>query len=138
MPKINFATVDSINDFAPLPDGEYVCSLTDIEADVTRAGDPMWKLRWAVTEGEYAGRLLFDNLVFSPKAMPRLKLVCASCGLDVSGELDLEPPMLLDKRARVSVYQDAYIDDHGVTKVRNQIPYDGYAAATDDGNDYPF
>ena len=135
MPKINFDTVDAISDFAPLPDGEYICSLSDIETDVTRAGDPMWKLRWTVEEGECAGRLLFDNLVFSAKALPRVKLICESCGLDVSGEIDLEPAMLLEKRSRITTYIEEYVDDSGATKARNRIPYDGYASATASGDD---
>ena len=139
MPRINFATIDSVSDFAPLPDGDYVCSLADIETDVTRAGDPMWKLRWAVESGEYAGRILFDNLAFSAKAMPRVKLICASCGLDVSGEVDLEPTMLLGKRASVSVFIEEFRDDQGAAKVRNRIPFGGYAPiCTADDDNCPF
>ena len=139
MPRINFATVDAIADFAPLPDGEYTCSLADIETDITRAGDPMWKLRWAVESGEFAGRILFDNLVFSPKAMPRAKLICASCGLDVTGEVDLEPSMLMGKRARVTVYVEEFRDDAGIAKVRNRIPFGGYASiGSPDDNNCPF
>lgn len=138
MPRINFADINNISEFAPLPDGDFICRLADIEADVTRSGDPMWKLRWEVEAGEYAGRLLFDNLVFSAKAMPRVKHVCAACGLDVSGEIDLEPPVLLGKRARVTTYVEEYVDDHGTAKARNRIPWDGYAAAAANGDDCPF
>ena len=135
MPRINFADINAISDFAPLPEGEYQCRLSDIEADVTRAGDPMWKVRLTVESGEYAGRLLFDNLVFSPKALPRVKLVCQSCGLDVSGEINLEPADLLEKHVRVTTYVEEYTDDHGATKARNRIPWDGYGtlAGNDDG-----
>ncbi len=138
MPRINFATIDAIANFAPLPDGEYPSILSDIETDVTRAGDPMWKLRWTVEGGEFAGRLLFDNLVFSAKALPRVKLICESCGLDVSGEVDLEPAMLLEKRARITTYIEEYVDDNGATKARNRIPYDGYASAAGGDDDCPF
>jgi len=138
MPRLNFATIDAIANFAPLPDGARICTLTDIETDVTRAGDPMWKLRWTVEGGEYAGRLLFDNLAFSAKALPRVKLICECCGLDVSGEIDLEPGMLLEKRARVTTYIEEYVDDSGATKARNRIPYDGYASAEGSDDDCPF
>lgn len=138
MPKIDFSHIDGVGDFAPLPEGEYVCRLSDIEIDVTRGGDPMWKLRWIVESGEHAGRLLFDNLVFSPKALPRVKLICASCGLDVSGVVDLEPPMLLEKRAQVAVFVEEYIDDHGVGKARNRIPYGGYATVLAGDTSCPF
>ena len=136
MPRINFSTVDAISDYAPLPDGEYTCSLADIETDITRVGDLMWKLRWTVEGGEYAGRLLFDNMVFSAKALPRAKLICASCGLDITREIDLEPAALLGKHARITTYVEEYRDDQGVAKARNRIPYGGYAAvgAADDDN----
>ena len=138
MPRINFDSVDAISDFAPLPDGDYVCSLSDIETDTTRAGDPMWKLRWTVEEGECAGRLLFDNLVFSAKALPRVKLVCESCGLDTDGEIDLEPEMMLGKRVRISTYIEEYVDDRGATKASNRIPYDGYTSPDANDGDCPF
>jgi len=137
-PRINFDTVDALSDFAPLPDGEYLCSLSDIEMDATRAGDPMWKLRWTVETGEFAGRLLFDNLVFSAKALPRVKLICDSCGLDVSGEIDLEPAMLLEKRARISTYIEEYVDDRGTNKACNRIPFGGYSSADAVDEDCPF
>lgn len=138
MPRIDFSQIDGVTDFAPLPDGEYVCRLGDVEPDITRSGDAMWRLRWVVESGEFAGRLLFDNLVFSAKAMPRVKLVCESCGLDVSGALDLEPALLLQKRARIATYVEEYVDDHGTTKARNRIPWHGYSAATEGDADCPF
>jgi hypothetical protein len=138
MPRINFSRVSARSDFAPLPDGEYTCRLGDIEQDTTRAGDPMWKLRWIVEEGEFAGRLLFDNLVFSPRALPRAKLICESCGLNVSGALDLEPPMLLEKRVRIETYVEEYRDESGVAKARNRIPYSGYSPIAKHDDDCPF
>lgn len=138
MPKVDFSTVSEIADFSPIPDGEYLSRLTDIETDLTRAGDEMWKFRLQVEGGEYDGRLLFDNLVFSPKAMSRVKLVCQCCGLDVSGELDLQPPLLLDKRFMVTTYQEEYEDDKGQTKVQNRIPFDGYCVVPGDAESTPF
>lgn len=138
MPRIDFDNVDGIGSYSPVPDGQYLCRLTDIEPDSTRSGDEMWKLRWTVESGEHAGRLLLDNLVFSAKAMPRVKLVCESCGLVTSGSVDLEPSMLLDKRALVSVYVEEYVDDHNNDKARNRIPYDGYNSVAVSDADCPF
>ena len=138
MPKVDFKNVSEIADFAPIPDGEYLCRLADIETDRTRSGDEMWKLRWQVEGGEHDGRLLFDNMVFSAKAMSRVKLICSSCGLDVSGEIDLDPPMLLDKRALISTYQEEYEDDKGQSKVQNRIPFDGYGCVPGESDNTPF
>ncbi|MBU8913307.1 MAG: DUF669 domain-containing protein [Spirochaetales bacterium] len=138
MPKIDFSTVNDTADFAPLPDGDYLCQLTDVELDNTKSGDEMWRLRWSVLGGEFAGRLLFDNLVFSEKALSRVKLVCGCCGVDTSGAVDLEPTMLLDKQALVTTYQEEYTDDQDRTKVTNRIPFEGYSFVPSDTGDVPF
>lgn len=138
MPRVDFPSISDTADFAPLPDGDYVCQITDIEIDRTRAGDEMWKLRLTVQDGEFAGRLLFDNLVFSQKALSRVKLVCGVCGVDTSGAVDLDPSMLLDKRALVSTYQEEYTDGQGRQKVANRIPFEGYAYVPASGASTPF
>lgn len=138
MTKIDFSHVPDALNISPLPDGTYDCRLVGIDKGVSRFGDPLWKLRWSVESGEYAGRPIFGNLVFSPKAMPRVKLICESCGLDVSGELDLEPTMLMGKIARITTYVKEVTDEHGATKARNEIPYNGYAAVAANDDDCPF
>ena len=61
MPKVDFTNVGDVADFAPIPDGEYLVRIVDIEMDATRGGDEMWKLRLEVEGGEHDGRLLFDG-----------------------------------------------------------------------------
>jgi len=138
MPRIDFSTVDDVLSFLPIPTGEYNCRLVDIEIDRTRAGDEMWRLRLRVEEGEFSGRLLFDNLVFSQKALPRVKLVCDCCGLSVEGVLDLTPSMLLEKCVTASTYQETYFDEEGREKVRNTIRFDGYSSPQVTDNANPF
>ncbi|MCP4662410.1 MAG: DUF669 domain-containing protein [bacterium] len=136
--RIDFTQVNDVDEFSPIPDGEHVVHVSDIETDVTRGGDEMWKLRLQVEGGEFDGRLLFDNMVFSQKAMSRVKLICASFGLDVSGTIDLDPSMLLEKRALVTTYQEEYEDDRGQRKVTNRIPFDGYSPVLGENDNTPF
>ena len=138
MPRIDFNSVAGVENFAPIPAGDYTCRLTDIEPDVTRAGHEKWRLRWEVQEGEYAGRNIFDTISFTPKAMPRVKLVCEICGVDVTGEVNLEPEMLLGARARVTVFVEEYVDEHDSLKARSRVPFEGYAALGTAGPDGPF
>lgn len=126
MPKIDFATVDDVHDFKPLPEGKYPCRVDNVEEASTKNGDEMWKLRFEVTSGESKGRYIFDNLVFSPAAMKRVKLFCSRLGLDVSGELDLKPEMLSNKTVVLALGVKDYEDDQGSTKQRNVVPFDGY------------
>jgi len=138
MPRIDFTNVGAASEYAPLPEGDYRCQLSDIELDRTRSGDERWKLRWTVLEGAHAGRLIFDSLVFTPKALPRVKLLCDCIAVAVDGVVDLEPVMLVDKQAVVSVYQDEYTSDQGQTRVSNKVPFDGYAPVPVGGFQPPF
>ena len=142
MPKIDFAKVDDVQDFTPLPAGKYPCRLAEIEEATTHAGDEMWKLRFEVARGEHAGRLVFDNLVFSQAAMKRVKLICSRLGLDVSKELDLKPEMLKGRTANLTVEIEPYEDSEGRTKQRNVVPFAGYErtgeAAEEDESALPF
>jgi len=133
MPKIDFSTVEDAKTFTPVPEGTYLCEVNSVEQTTTNAGAEMYKVRLKVLDGPHAGRYLFDNLVFSPNAMKRVKLVCARLGLDTSGELDLTPKMLRDRTADVTVQVEDYVDDEGKERSRNRIPFDGYEAVEGGG-----
>ena len=126
MPRIDFDTIDDAEDYSPLPDGQYLCVLDDIEEKNTQYGDELWSLKFAVQEGEYEGRKIFDNMVFSEKALKRAKLICSRLGLDVSGEVDLTPDLLKGRAALVTVETDESVNDEGKSKRRNVVPFAGY------------
>jgi hypothetical protein len=140
MPKIDFSTIEDAKTFTPVPEGSYHCEVASVEQTTTGKGAEMWKLKLKVLEGENAGRLVFDQLVFSAAAMKRVKLVCSRLGLDTSGELDLTPAMLRGRSALVTVQIEEYVDDDGRERSRNKIPFDAYetvGAQAGDG-DEPF
>ena len=126
MPKIDFSKVDDVQDFTPLPDDRYLCQLGEIEEDTTQYNDEMWKLKFEVIEGEYSGRFIFDNLVFSEAALKRAKLICSRLGLDVSAEIDLTPDLLKGRKCYVLVTTEEYENDEGETKKRNVVSFAGY------------
>jgi hypothetical protein len=92
----------------------------------------MWKVRHLVTKGEFKGRYIFDNLVFSEKALKRAKLILRCLGVDVSGEINLTPEMIKRKQAIVTVKLEDYVDDEGREKKRNRVPFAGYEKPDDD------
>ena len=138
MPKIDFSKISNAVDFDPLPEEQYLVRLADIETDRTQQGEDKWILRWKVMGGEHEGRLIFDHMAFTPKAMPRVKMICACCGLDVAGETDLQPEMLLDKQVFINVFQKEYPDDKGQMKTCNDIPYRGYEPGPKEDHEAPF
>ena len=126
MPKIDFNKIDDVVDFSPLPPGKYLCKLADIEEASTQNGDEMWNLRFQVMEGESVGRYVFDRLVFSAAALKRVKLVCSRLGLNVDGEMDLTPQMIIGRSCLLAVQNEEYEDGEGTKKMRNVVPFAGY------------
>lgn len=53
-------------DFAPLPQGEYDLKVQSVEVKTTQTGKTMFSVKAEVQSGQYAKRLLWDNLVVSP------------------------------------------------------------------------
>ncbi len=134
MVKIDFSRIDDHEEFSPLPEGTYRCRLDNVEEASTKHGDEMWRLRFSVVDGDQSGRRVFDNMVFSDAAVKRAKLICSRLGVDVSGEVDLTPGMIIGRECAVSVEIEEYEDGEGKTKRRNVVPYAGYEAAdTEDG-----
>ena len=118
--RVNIKDVEDVQGF--LPEGQYLCRLHDIEESTTQSGDEKWNLNLVVEEGKYKGRYFWDSVSFTQAAIAKAKLICSVLGLDVSGELDLKPAMLLGKSCYVTLIKD----NEG--RRRNRVPFDGYQA----------
>ena len=129
MPRVNFADIDDCQDYSPVPDGDYLCSLEEIEEKFSQNGNEMWVLKWLIIDGKYEGRKIFDQIVFTSACLPRIKLLCKRIGLDVSGILDLTSEMMKHKYAVVTTFIEEYVSSEGQTKRRNRVPYAGYEEA---------
>lgn len=146
--KVNWDTVsDDMSGFDPLPDGQYPVKVVEVEERSTSKGDPMWSLQLEVLSGQYAGRIIFDNITWSEAGMKRVKFVLRRLGLELSGEQEIKPEDLVGKAALVTTMIDTYFSEkHGKEKRRNQIPFDGYErlapgavpAAAEAQTDVPF
>ena len=95
-------------------------------ADLTTSShDPMWKLVLSVDPpNEFAGRKVFDQVIFGGKQAlrSRLKLICSRlAGKKTDGAIDIEPTDFAGKRCRVTVIQDEY---NGVKN--NKVTFAGY------------
>lgn len=60
--------------FEAIPIGVYEAVIKDCEFKFAKnSGAPMWSLQCQITEGKYDKRVIFDNMVFSEKALPFTK-----------------------------------------------------------------
>jgi len=80
--------------FLPMPEGEYVLTLTDTKTSKTKNGDPMVNVTFEVTGGEYDGRKVWHNVCFLPKENKGAgisKHFLKAIGQPFEGEVDVEP-----------------------------------------------
>lgn len=127
--EINYDEIDSINEFQLVPEGTYLCRITEVKEAATRNGFPMWKLRLEIEEGDFAKRTILDRLIFSPPAMRRVKRALQCLGVEVAGKQDITPEMLLGKRCKIRTIVENYVDQEGESRTGNAVPYDGYQPA---------
>jgi hypothetical protein len=132
--SFDFDSVPDMDDFSPMPEGDYLCELEDIEPKDTQSGNRMWNLKFRVVEGECEKRIIFDNMVFSDneKTQQRVKLVCSRLGLNTEGMTRLTPDLLIGRQCIVSTFIDEYADEEGNCKKRNKVPFAGYQSIDGD------
>lgn len=136
MPKIKMTLDDyKNNDFSPIPEGEYVAYVYEVEPKRFRTGSEGFSITYNVGEGEYKGRKIFDNIVLTPNA--RWKL--AQFWEAMTGEKELE----IDTDKLPSFVGRQVIVRVGIDKERDQnvvknLKYHGgvHKTAQDDLNGY--
>lgn len=133
MPRINLTGTEGVKDFPVVPPGDYIATVTHVEQRKTKTGDEMWPARLRILDGPYAGQLLFDHLVFSPRAMKRVKHILEALRIDISGEIDITPEMIKGRACRVRVEgKESYVASDGAEKTRSKIAFAGYQALGED------
>lgn len=131
---LNLSQVEDAEDFTPLPDGEYLCSLEDVEETTTKErGDDLWRLKWRVEQEVGHGRIIFDQLVFSAGGLKRVKLVLKRLGFNVDGPLELSPEDFKGIEAHLTVRGKTYTRNDGTTGHGNEVEFGGYRAADGTG-----
>ena len=125
-----------MDDFTPIPVGEYRAVITESEICETKAGDGQYlKLRVEVIEGEYQGRLIFVNLNLwnkNPKAVEiaNRELATIVAAVNRPGAQNSEDlhniPMLI--KVGIEPGSGSYGPQN---KIKNYLPYAAHAPAQD-------
>ena len=141
---LEFTKTPPATDFTSVPPGTYLCEIADVRAGATRSGEERWSFKLLVKEGEFAGRhAAWDSLVFSDRALPRVRRVFGALGFPTEGRVRVEPKDLEGRTAFVEVRPSEYRNALGETVRRNEVPYAGYRAVRKDDDpprddDVPF
>jgi hypothetical protein len=133
--RFDFSSVDDVDSYVFVPEGEHNCRVADVREGTSRDGSVRWSFRLEVLDGEWAGRTAaWDSLTWSERGVYRVKKVLEALGLDVKGELEIDPQDLLNLQARVRVVPEEREDPvTGRKQVRMRVPYLGYSPLGEGG-----
>lgn len=122
MPKIDWKNV-SDEQFVLIPEGDYEVTITEVNESETQKGDEMWKLKLAISEGEYKGKTILTQLVFNDGGYGNIKkLYSAIFGAKLPK--NCETSDILDEKVIVTVVHTEY---NGKTYAN--VAYAGYRSA---------
>src|SRR5687768_1687957 len=129
----DFSQVQDTQSFVSIPEGVHDCRIAEVREGLARDGSVRWSFRLEVLRGAHAGRTAgWDALTWSERGISRVKRTLGVFGLDVRGEIDIEPADLVGLAARVSFESEEREDPlTGRRVVRLRVPYAGYARLED-------
>ena len=82
-----FDQTEAAPEYTPVPPGIYTARVLRGEYATTKAGADAYRVRFEITECEYAGKTVLRTWTFGPKALPYTKRDLAPFGLTTSAKL---------------------------------------------------
>lgn len=127
--RYDFSSVDDIESYISVPAGTHNVRVAEVREGRARDGSVRWSFRLEVLDGDHAGRTAaWDSLTWSERGIFRVKKVLDAFGIDVRGELEIDPGDLVNLQARVQVQPEEREDPlTGRRQMRMRVPYLGYA-----------
>lgn len=107
MPQLNFNTegIDNLDDFSPIPKGDYTAVIVNSEIKTAKSGKGQFlALEFEIVEGEYSNRKIFSNLNIKNAnekaqtiAQRELATICRAVGRNTiqnSSEIHMKPMLI--------------------------------------------
>ena len=109
-PSINFADVKGLD---PLPVGKYLATIQVVTEGKSKQNNEKLDLQWKIEGGKYDGRIIFDTLTFTEKALFRVKSTLMGLGFKKDFRGNVGPDMLVGKTALITldIQASATIDE---------------------------
>jgi hypothetical protein len=115
-----------------IPSARYLCQVFDVRKKFTQSGNEMWSLFLKIQdEGPYFGKLIFDNIVFSPAAQNRLVIFFEALGMEIKGKKNYSETDIFEKYIYVTGKTEAYKNNFGEIKNRFKVDFNGYKSIED-------
>lgn len=93
--------LDKLQDFQPVPPGQYTCRLISVEEEVSAAGNAMWVWDWEVSRGPHAGKAVRSWTVTEGEYQGQLKSHLTAFGL--SGAVSVDTDRLVGREAELTL-----------------------------------
>src|SRR5574343_1773920 len=90
---LNFNIEDVKDNFQPLPADDYAAKIISQELKQSSNNNPMIAIVWEITDGEFTGRKMFDNMVLIESMGWKVKQYAELLGMTSGSSLD---PSLLE------------------------------------------
>jgi hypothetical protein len=78
--SVDFTDVDNGGGFTPISKGEHEAYVFEMEAATSQAGNEMLKVTFKIANGDDKGKTVWHYLVFTKKAMFKIKEFVVACG----------------------------------------------------------
>lgn len=125
--RINLKGVSVNGNFETLPAGTYTVQLTDYGTKTAKdSGNEYVHCEFEITDGEFAGRKIWDNIVFTPTALWKFKAFAIATGFgnvdDPDGiETDDIFQNAMNEPVMVKVVIDKFTNKSGSKQESNKI-----------------
>ena len=119
MVRIIFGQEVEAQDNTPLPEGEYRCRLTELNATITTEGLELWESKYEVLRGAYKGKTIIAERFFIKDNLRRVKCFCELLGIDISDEIGVVLERIVNHNIFVDIDSLEYEDEYGDIKMRN-------------------
>ena len=100
MPAIDFSKVQGPE---PVDIGTYTATIVKAESGTSKAGNEKIDIQWKIEGGKNEGRVVFDTLTFTEKALFRVKATLSALGYPKNFRGDVKPETLVGKTAKITV-----------------------------------
>jgi len=118
---VDFTGIGNGN-FELLPKGKYNVQVVDVTAKTSSNGNDMDNVKMKVIEGEHAGRYIFSNLVWTEKALFRVRQYLEACGVEVpEGAMDVDMEETIGCELTVDIGHRDYKDKNGDDKTSEDV-----------------
>ena len=106
-------STEAAGDLKPLPKDKYCCLLVSGEQQISRKGTRGYKITFRVIDGEFSGRLVWDDVWFTNAALPMAKRKLARLGITTSEQVyqPVPPGIRCTVHVVVSQKDDGRVDN---------------------------